>query len=84
MTKVQRYDCARSDCYGMERCEDGDYVLSEDYEKLLDQLARMQAVAGHALYLHSEHGYVMDMVLALKQIEQGCKEDTTDGNSNDI
>ena len=31
---VDRFDCRRSDCCGMEKCDDGDYVLEEDYARL--------------------------------------------------
>ena len=29
---MRRYDCRRSDCCGMEKCDDGDYIHFEDHE----------------------------------------------------
>lgn len=46
---VKRYDCSNGraqhcyGCYTMEEHEDGEYVKSEDYDKLLGELEKMKS-----------------------------------------
>jgi len=41
---MKRFDCRRSNCYGMQECENGDYILYDDHEFYVAEVERLQCI----------------------------------------